>query len=267
MKRILSIIIGYSLLLIACQENEAVYYEGEPDGTSGIYFAYYTGTTYSANGSLTYNYNDTTRDNSLANVTGEWAQLSIPVRVFGNISEEDRPFTVKAIGGTVEEGKDFTLPEELVMPAGEAMTYLRVRIKKSDELQDGMVRYITLGLEENRYFKPFIKNHVVGVDTFDAQRITIRYSLVFEEPWTWGFYCLNSLGAYSHAKLKFLLDLMGWTYSEFNTKNLYQINKTLALIAQVELQKRADEGNPVREPDGSLLQLGPDYLVDYSAYE
>jgi hypothetical protein len=35
----------------------------------------------------------------------------------------------------------------------------------------------------------------------------------------------------------------------------------------MELQKRADEGNPVRELDGSLMQLGPNYLVDYSAYE
>lgn len=266
MKRLLSILIGYSLLLVGCGENEAIYYEGEPDGTSGIYFAYYT--TYSYSGSsITYNYNDTTRDNSLANVKGEWASLNIPVRVFGNVSEEDRPFRVKAIGGTVEEGKDFTLPEELVMPAGKAMTTLKVRIKKSDELQDGVTRYITLGLEENEYFKPYIKNHIVGVDTFDAQKLTIRYSLVFEEPTFWYYYCPETLGVYSHAKLKFLLDLMGWTYSEFRNKNLFSINETLAIFAQMELQKRADEGNPVRELDGSLMQLGPKYLVDYSAYE
>ena len=97
------------MLLIACQENEAVYYEGEPDGTSGIYFAYYT--SYNrAGSSITYNYNDTTVDNSLTNVTGEYAQIRIPVRLFGNVSEEDRPFTLKAIGGTVEEGKDYFLP-------------------------------------------------------------------------------------------------------------------------------------------------------------
>lgn len=266
MKRLLSIIIGYSLLLVACQENEAIYYEGEPDGTSGIYFAYYTGTTHSSNGSITYNYNDTTRDNSLTNVTGEWAQLSIPVRVFGNISEEDRPFTVKAIGGTVEEGKDFTLPEELVMPAGEAMVYLRVRIKKSDELSDGVVRYITLGLEENEYFKPYIKNHVVGVDTFDAQKITIRYSMVYEEPFSWEFNTDN-LGTYSHAKLSFMLNVMGWTYRKFTQQNLNQVSPTICTYTRMELQKRADEGNPVRELDGSLMQLGPNYLVDYSAYE
>ena len=265
MKRLLSIIIGYSLLLIACQENEAVYYEGEPDGTSGIYFAYYT--SYNrAGSSITYNYNDTTVDNSLTNVTGEYAQIRIPVRLFGNVSEEDRPFTLKAIGGTVEEGKDYFLPEELVMHKGEAIAYVVVRIKKTDELSDGMVRYITLGLEENRYFKPYIKNHVVGIDTFDAQKLTIRYSMVYEEPFSWHNYT-NNLGTYSHAKLSFMLSVMGWTYKKFTQQNLFQVSPTICTFTRMELQKRSDEGNPVRELDGSLMQLGPNYLVDYSAYE
>ena len=110
MKKLLFIIIGYSLLLAGCGENEAIYYEGESDSTSGIYFAYYTSTTREG-ASVIYNYSDTTRDNSLASVVGEYAQVRIPVRLFGNVSEEDRPFVVKTIGGTVEEGKDFTLPE------------------------------------------------------------------------------------------------------------------------------------------------------------
>lgn len=266
MKKLLFFIIAYSSLFVGCGENEAIYYEGEPDGTSGIYFAYYSTTSYSGS-SVIYNYKDTTRDFSLANVTGDYTQVSIPVRVFGEVSVEDRPFIVKVIGGTVEEGKDFTLPEELIMPGGKAMTYLVVKINKTDELQDGVVRYITLGLEENEYFKPYIKTLMTGNDTINTQQITIRYSLVFEEPWTWSFYCLNTLGEYSHAKLKFLLDLMGWTYSEFSNKNLYSINEPLAMFAQIELQKRADEGNPVRELDGSLMQLAGAYLVDYSKYE
>ena len=94
MKKLLFIIIGYSLLLAGCGENEAIYYEGESDSTSGIYFAYYTSTTREG-ASVIYNYSDTTRDNSLASVVGEYAQVRIPVRLFGNVSEEDRPFVVK----------------------------------------------------------------------------------------------------------------------------------------------------------------------------
>ena len=61
--------------------------------------------------------------------------------------------------------------------------------------------------------------------------------------------------------------MMGWTYSEFSRKNLYSISETLAMLAQIELQKRADAGNPAREADGSLMQLAGNYLVDYSAYK
>ena len=267
MKRILlSIITGCSLFLGGCGENEAIYYEGEPDGTSGIYFAYYHSYSYSGS-SIIPIYQDTTKDFSLTNVAGTSATISIPVRVFGNISDEDRPFVVKAIGGTVEEGKDFSLPEETIMPKGEALINLRVRLQKTDELQDGIVRYITLKLEENEYFKPYIKERMVGNDTVSTQTITIRYSLVFQEPLSWGWYCLPNMGKYSHAKLKFLLDITGWTYSEFNNKQWYYVSSSVALLAQGELQKRADAGDPVREADGSLMQLAGNYLVDYSAYE
>lgn len=265
MKRLLSLIAGCSLLLFGCGENEALYYEGEPDGTSGIYFAYYNGTTMGS--SITYHYKDTTNDFSLANVTGTSLQVNIPVRVFGNISEQDRPFRVKVIGGTVVEGEDFTLPNEFIIPGGAASASIPVTIFKKDELQDGVVRYITIGLEENEHFKPYIDKRVVGSDTIGVQAITIRYSMVFQEPWTWSFYCLDKLGTYSHSKLNFLLSMMGWTYSEFSGKNLYTISPTLAMFAQIELQKRADAGDPVRELDGSLMQLAGSYLVDYSAYE
>ena len=152
------------------------------------------------------------------------------------------------------------------MPKGEALAYVTVSVKKTEELQDGIVRYITLGLEENQYFKAYIKKRIVGNDTIDAQRITIRYSLVFEKPFSWDFYKTN-WGEYSHTKLNFILSVMGWTYSQFSQKNFYYVSPSICLLTRMELQKRADEGNPVRELDGSLMQLGSNYLVDYSAYE
>ncbi|MDE5613007.1 MAG: DUF4843 domain-containing protein [Odoribacter sp.] len=266
MKRLLSLIASCSLLLFGCRENEALYYEGEPDGTSGIYFAYYSGMTMGS--SITYHYKDTTADNSLTNVAGSSAVVGVPVRVFGNISEQDRPFKVKVIGGTVKEGEDFTLPEEFVIPGGAASASVPVTIFKKDELQDGVVRYITIGLEENEYFKPYIDKRLVGNDTINVQTITIRYSMVFEEPWNWGGTSnLNNWGAYSHAKLNFMLSVMGWTYREFTSKNFVYVGPTICILTQAELQKRADAGDPVRELDGSLMQLGPKFLVDYSAYE
>ena len=39
-----------------------------------------------------------------------------------------------------------------------------------------------------------------------------------------------------------------------------------AVKLRVYLQQMADAGTPVREDDGSFMQLGPGYEVDYSAY-
>ena len=77
------------------------------------------------------------------------------------------------------------------MPKGEALAYVTVNVKKTEELQDGIVRYITLGLEENQYFKAYIKKRIVGNDTIDVQRITIRYSLVFAKPYKIHLYVRN----------------------------------------------------------------------------
>ncbi len=91
--------------------------------------------------------------------------------------------------------------------------------------------------------------------------------MVYEKPWTWDFYALDKMGEYSHTKLMSILSVMGWTYSEFSRKNLYTVSPAIAMFMQIELQKRADEGNPVLEADGSFMQLAGSYLVDYSAYE
>ena len=97
MKKLLFIIIAYSLLLAGCGENEAIYYEGESDNTSGVYFAYYTSTTRQGT-SINYHYNDTTINNSLTSVVREYDPFRLPVGLSGNASEEDSPFVVKTHG-------------------------------------------------------------------------------------------------------------------------------------------------------------------------
>jgi len=267
MKKLLSsVITGCFLLLFGCGENDALYYQGEPDGTSGIYFSYYSGTTISG-GVTTYNYRDTTSEYSFGNVVDSIMQVRVPVRLFGEVSDEDRPYVVKVIGGTVREGEDFTMPDHFVLEGGTALSYVTVNLKKTAALSDGVTRYLTLGLEDNEHFKSYIQNRMVGTDTVKTQTLTIRYSMVYKEPFGWSLFALDKLGAYSQAKLMCVLSVMGWTYKELDSKNWYSVSPSIAMFMQIELQKRADEGNPVREADGSLMQLAGSYLVDYSAYE
>ena len=268
MKKILFIVIAsYFLLLLGCGENDSLYYSGEPDGTSGIYFSYSSGTTTSGNGVTTYKYRDTTLEQSLANVVDSILQVRVPVRLFGEVSDRYRAYVVKVVGGTAREGEDYTMPDNFVLEGGTAVSYVTVNLKKTDKLLDGAVRYLTLGLEENDNFKLYIKSLMVGTDTITTQFLTIPFSMIYQEPWTWRSFALDKLGEYSHAKLMCILSVMGWTYSEFNQKNLYTVSPAIAMFMQIELQKRANEGNPVLEADGSFMQLAGSYLVDYSAYE
>lgn len=268
MKKILSFIAVCALFLAGCGETDPIIYEGEPDGTSGIYFAYYS--LYSmGNSGTTYIWADTMTLQSLASTDPNGTmRVRVRLNLFGDVSDQDRPFSIKVAGtSTATEGVHFTIDESTkVLPAGAATALLDVNIVNTPDVSDGVTRYITLELEENEYFKHYITSQLVNRDTIPTTVLTIPYQMAYPLPNFYSSYAQPYWGDYSSAKMAFMLEVMGWTYYYFSRQSLYTYAQPMAKFAQLELQKRANEGNPVREADGSLMQLAGAYMVDYSAY-
>ena len=109
----------------------------------------------------------------------------------------------------------------------------------------------------------------------DATRYYVTASEFYRCPAVWDSWGLNDyFGTYTPKKFSVINALFGWTKDDWNSagdpsksKVLYGRIPFCASEFQKYLQKMADEGTPEREVDGSLMQPGSQYHVDYSKYE
>ena len=103
------------------------------------------------------------------------------------------------------------------------------------------------------------------------------YTFTVHEVYTQPFYWMLAgtyFGTWTVNKFLVVNMVCGITTEDWDTANIMegspvQLGRftTFAFTVQAYLQQMADAGTPVTERDGSYMQLGNNYLVDYSAYE
>lgn len=267
MKKLMIFLFGI-ILCWGC-ENDDFIYQGEKDGVSGIYFLKATavsidGTPLGYTDSVSYSF-----QNDLLDVTTK--KISIPVKLLGMLSEEDRPFKVKVIGGNAVEGEDFvSLPEEFIFPKNSAEAEAYVEIIRTTKLV-AESRYIVIELMENEHFKlllPQLKN-ISSSDTLKTNIFKISFTEKITEMDYYSFMAKSYFGKWSVKKFHKINEIGGWTlqdwlYWDVNSGKFAYV----ATVLRRELQQLADQGNPfMDEENGEYMQLGNSYKVDYSKYE
>lgn len=260
-------------MMIAMQscQKEYLYYQGEEDNTSGIYF--YSVATFTLNGTpLSFRDSITsTFQNDI--ITATEKIVEIPVRTLGHISDKDREFKVKVIGGTAQEGVDFEpLKDSYILPGGTASARIPVKIYRRPILLEKALT-IDLQLVESEHFKmklPFLMN-IGNNTTMDATKFRINYSEIITEPSYYRSFGLSFYGPFSVTKFKVLNDLMGWLVSDWRNAGVsgtpvqYGKFTYAANLFKDYLEKKLKDGEPVFDEDGNPMQLGAAYMVDYSS--
>ena len=113
-----------------------------------------------------------------------------------------------------------------------------------------------------------------------ADRFLFIVDEFYTEPVIWSFFNyafpdgVNPCGAWSPKKQKLMSQLFGITEDDWDYQKGWANDRGVrmnsfiyyAIKLQAYLQEQADNGNPIREEDGSFMQLGPGHEVDYSAY-
>lgn len=262
-------LILFALVNVTC-EKEPLLYKGEEDNSSGIYFysvATFTpdGTPLSYRDSLTYSF----QNDPLSKTQHVF---NVPVRTLGYISDQDRKFKVKVIGGTAIEGVDFeVLQESYVVPAGESTASLPVVLNRTPVLTEKAIT-IDLQLVEYDSFKlllPYLLN-IGNNQQMDATKFRISFSELITEPSYYSSYGLDYFGDWSVKKFKILNDLMGWTVSDWRYAGFSGFPVAsgkfayAATLFRTFLEEALAENKPIYEDDGSPMQLGSSYTVDYS---
>ena len=167
-----------------------------------------------------------------------------------------------------------------MIKAGKASDVVKVRLHRTDKIKLEKIR-VSFLLEPNEHFTIDIPEFKTSASwsaqtpMMDATRYYVTASEFYRCPAVWDSWGLNDyFGTYTPKKFSVINALFGWTKDDWNSagdpsksKVLYGRIPFCASEFQKYLQKMADEGTPEREVDGSLMQPGSQYHVDYSKYE
>lgn len=204
------------------------------------------------------------------------------VRLMGDVKNFDRKINVVVDheNTTMIEGIGFEFNSDtLKIRAGENSTQVGVRFFRTKDLLYGNDT-LTLMLKENEHFS-LLKNYKssndwtnTAADTIDGTRYTFVMTEVYNRPGSWHggspLYVNTYFGEWNPTKFIYVNDFFGFTLDDWNNVNSATSKLSIGRMQyyakklQEELQKRADNGNPVLDEDESYMQLPEPYNVDYS---
>ena len=254
MKKLLYLAFILPLCMFSCNEDEIMTFEDED---AGIYFQTGQQQRFYINIDAYYD-----------SIPVEWGRIADHItdtvlytrlRTMGKVRDYDRKVrvVVDQENTTAVEGVHYRVDfSNIVVPAGAAEVQVPVTFLRDKSLLTQEYR-LMLKVEDNENFNEF-----------------------YVEPVIWSFFSyawpdgINPCGVWSIKKQKLMSQLFNITEDDWDYEKGWANNKGVQMMSfnyyavklRVYLQQLADAGTPVREDDGSFMQLGPGYEVDYSAY-
>lgn len=278
-KYILLLIIATSIY--ACKEDKFLTYNGE---YNGIYFQRNASVTY-ASGGLSMVIKRSYVDSIFYNFAGVKQETkfkieSFPVKLMGNVVNYDRKINYKVNTEltTGIEGVDFEINYDTTyLKAGQSSANILVKFFRTSRLRTEQVR-VALDLAESNDLKLLMNSYYQSTDwrnnteVFNANIFKFVFTEKVVKPRAWPD---SHFGTWTIDKYNILNDLMEWTATMWANANNPSTGSPIAwgtfgyaaFSFQEYLQNKADAGTPVKEEDGSFMQLAGVYIVDYSKYE
>jgi hypothetical protein len=272
LKHILAALCGF--LALACGRDDVALFETDE---AGIYFERvksYSGSTK--------NYTDSVAL-SFANAAADQTSMVsyVDIMSLGRQRDYDRPVrvSVDAARTTAIEGVHYQVRlDTLGIGAGKSSTRLGVRFLRTPDLMDGTVT-LAFKLEENDHFKclfPEYKNtnsYAATGRQISGVEFIFAVSEQYTEPFYWTLFAGEYFGAWTPRKFVLVNTVCGYSAADWQTPGTAGSKVSLgrfsfaARAVREYLQKMADAGTPVTDSDGSYMQIGANYWVDYSAFE
>ena len=204
------------------------------------------------------------------------------LRTLGKVRDYDRPVrvVVDAENTTAVEGVHYKVDlNNVVVPAGAAEVEIPVTFLRDKSLREKEYK-LMLKVEDNENFKvPFTRQKNTNIyysagDTIMADRFLFMVNEFYSIPFQWEAFGLDALGPWTITKQRVIDDLLGYTAYDWSVEG-WQAGDAKILPARFPyiaikvrnyLQEMADKGTPIKDEDGSYMQLGDNYKVDYSKY-
>lgn len=264
------------LIFTACETKDIPVY------TSDDAALYFQRTASYIWGSTTVTYSNST-EFTFAGAAAEKNSVtySAEVRTMGNVTDYDRPFKVEIDKemSTGIQGVHFdTNLDTLKIKAGKSNAYVRITFYRTPDLLDSTLT-VVLHLIENEHFNARIDEYKKtnqwnsSSENLDGTRYTFKFNEQYSEPTYWSWFGEGFLGPWTPQKYIVVNSVMGWTVNDWSqagqagAKVSYGRLEFAAKAVRNYLQEQADNDTPVKDKDGSYMQLADGYTVDYSRYE
>ena len=268
---------AFAAAFTACNEETIDLYEVED---AKIYFQDQTYTN--ADGSA--GYSTSTKFSFMGLDPEVWKDVVFksPVKLMGAVADHDRYCTVMvdAENTTMVEGRDYEIDlDTLRIKAGENIGNFAVRFLRSKAIRDEALK-LTLRLVPNENFTVLEKYKSSNswanttAKDIDGSRYTFTIDEIYSLDNLPGWNRVNAtkyFGEWNPTKYSYINSFFGFTnddWGHFETGKVTAARMPFyARQLQKELLRRFNEGNPVLDDDGSYMQLGEDYQVDYPTQE
>ena len=246
-----------ALSFIACTEDEidtfsgtdTLYFQWSIDGTNDEFLAPSTRTD-STSVSFTF---------AAAEVLD--SVFMVPVKVLGNVTSIDRPFTVEVLpSSTAVEGVHFSMPENLFIPANEIITFVPITLMRTPEMQTEVFS-IEIGLVPNNHFITDYYGTIESSTTYKLLKYNefkISVSDILTEPGTWANFQIYYLGDFSAKKFRLFAEVNeiplpdNWD-TEYPSIGTFRAR---VRVLKAYLQEQKNNGTPVLEEDGTEMEVG-----------
>lgn len=274
-----------ALFTFSCSEQEIETYSAtEPDGISGIYFQFMESYIPNSQGQIIESrFVDSISRNFVNYPANKELVVGLPVYMMGYPTSYDRKvdFKVNEEMTNCTEGEEFTLDyDNVFVRAGSVRATIPLTIKRTP-LTQTMACRVVVELVENEYFKLLIdqyNDNTIASNAkkkYDAKLFKVIFSNIITENNIGSYFLSTYFGDWTIEKFNVINSQTGWTLRNWQDAGSSTFPSPVSLntlpyaayVTQRYLQEEADRGVPVKEIDGTFMQLGPSYEVDYSAYE
>ena len=217
MRKIRNIFMILGLLLcIGCEERNPALFEN----ISGVYFKNRSGSMMIVD----------SLDVTFVYEKEDYLDIPVKVQLVGRPADQDRPVRITVDSATAEEGMDFMLPSDPVIPAGATGLDYVVRLVRTDALKT-QKKMISLAIHANEHFSLPVTEIVQIGDTVSTLGFRIFFSDMFTKaPVAWDE---NLVGEFSQQKFELICDVLDIDPADFNDPTVITLAKLLYISAEM----------------------------------
>ena len=204
------------LLCIGCEERNPALFED----ISGVYFNNRSGLMMVVD----------SLDVTFVYEKEDYLDIPVKVQLVGRPADQDRPVKITVDSATAEEGMDFILPADPVIPAGATGLDYVVRLVRTDALKT-QKKMISLAIHANEHFSLPVTEIVQVSDTVSTLGFRIFFSDMFTKaPAAWDE---NLLGEFTQQKFELICKVLQIDPADFNDPSVITLAKMLYISAEM----------------------------------